>query len=60
MIYKTIHTAYGLAKVASAEATGTPIVLTHMAVGDGNGNPVTPNQGQTALVRDGEPRLSRP
>jgi phage-related tail fiber protein len=52
MIYKTIHTAYGLAKVASAEATGTPIVLTHMAVGDGNGNPVTPNQGQTALVRE--------
>lgn len=31
MTYKTSHTAYGL-----AEATGTPINLTHMAVGDGD------------------------
>jgi len=50
--FKTIHTSYGLAKIASAEATGTPINLTHMAVGDGNGNPTTPTQGQTALVRE--------
>lgn len=52
MAFKTIHTNYGLAELAQAEATGTPINLTHMAVGDGNGNPVTPSQSQTALVRE--------
>jgi phage-related tail fiber protein len=52
MTFKTIHTTYGLTRIASAEATGTPINLTHMAVGDGNGNPVTPTEGQTALVRE--------
>jgi phage-related tail fiber protein len=50
--YKTIHTTYGLGRIAAAEATGTPINLTHMAVGDGNGNPTTPTAGQTALVRE--------
>lgn len=50
--FKTIHTAYGLAAMAAAEATGTPINLTHMAVGDGNGNPVDPTEGQTVLVRE--------
>lgn len=49
--FKTIHTTYGLAAMAAAEATGTPINLTHMAVGDGNGNPVTPSESQTNLVR---------
>lgn len=42
--FKTIHTAYGLTAMASAEATGTPINLTNMAVGDGNGNPVDPSE----------------
>lgn len=50
--FKTIHTAYGLAAMAAAEATGTSINLTHMAVGDGNGNPVDPTEGQTVLVRE--------
>lgn len=50
--FRTIHTAYGLAAMASAEATGTPINLTHMAVGDGNGNPVDPSETQTNLVRE--------
>lgn len=52
MLFSTIHTNYGLHLLAQAEATGTPILLTHMAVGDGNGNPVTPNQSQTQLVRE--------
>ncbi|WOH61901.1 phage tail protein [Bradyrhizobium sp. BWC-3-1] len=52
MTFKTIHTSYGLGRIASAEATGTPINLTHMAVGDGNGNPTTPTPGQTGLVRE--------
>ncbi len=50
--FRTIHTTYGLQRIASAEASGTPINLTHMAVGDGNGNPVTPAENQTALVRE--------
>lgn len=51
-MFSTIHTNYGLQLLAQAEATGTPINLTHMAVGDGNGNPVTPNASQTQLVRE--------
>jgi phage-related tail fiber protein len=50
--YKTIHTTYGLQRMGQAEATGTPINLTKMAVGDGNGNPVTLSASQTNLVRE--------
>jgi len=50
--FKTIHTTYGLTAMAQAEATGTPINLTHIAVGDGNGNPVEPYEAQTNLVRE--------
>lgn len=52
MAFKSIHTTQGLQIIAQAEATGTQIRLTHMAVGDGNGNPVEPNQGQTSLARE--------
>lgn len=52
MAFQTIYTSAGLARMASAIATGTQIVLTHMAVGDGNGNPVTPSASQTGLVRE--------
>lgn len=52
MTFKTIHTDYGLTRLAEAESTGTPINLTHMAVGDGNGNPVEPAENQTELVRE--------
>ena len=38
--------------MASAEATGIPINLTHMAVGDGNGNFVSPDEDQTQLVHE--------
>ncbi|WP_191018357.1 phage tail protein, partial [Treponema zioleckii] len=34
MLYKTIHTTIGLQLLASAEATGSKIEITHMAVGD--------------------------
>lgn len=50
--FNTIHTALGLAAMAAAEATGAPVTLTHMAVGDGNGNPVTPSEAQTSLARE--------
>lgn len=52
MAFITIHTNYGLQRLASAESTGVQINLTHMAVGDGNGNAVTPTTSQTQLVRE--------
>lgn len=52
MSFKTIHTTAGLSAMAQAEASGTPINLTHMAVGDGNGNAVTPLETQANLVRE--------
>lgn len=52
MAFSTIHTNYGLQQLARAESSGVPINLTHMAVGDGNGNPVTPDPAQTQLVRE--------
>lgn len=50
--YKTIHTVYGLQRMAQAEASGVAINLTAMAVGDGGGNPTTPGEAQTNLVRE--------
>lgn len=52
MAYSTIHTNYGLTRLAQAESTGTPISLTAIAVGDGNGNETTPTPTQTILVRE--------
>lgn len=52
MAFITIHTNYGLQSLSKAESTGSQISLTHMAVGDGNGNPVTPTPSQTQLVRE--------
>lgn len=50
--YKTIHTAYGLLRMAAAESTGEPINLVEVAIGDGAGNPVDPSMEQTQLVRE--------
>lgn len=50
--FKTIHTTYGLAAMAQAEATGISTNLTHMAVGDGGGAPVEPSESQTSLVNE--------
>lgn len=52
MSYQTIHTTYGLNKIAEAVASSIPINLTHMAVGDGGGVAVTPSASQTALVNE--------
>ena len=52
MAYKTIHTNYGLQRMAAAEASGVPINIVAVAVGDGGGNPTTPNPAQTQLVRE--------
>ncbi|MCH7387671.1 phage tail protein [Acinetobacter modestus] len=52
MQYKSIHTKYGLQQLAQAESTGTQIRLTHMAVGDGAGYPITLDKNMTQLVRE--------
>ena len=50
--FYTLVTTAGQVKLASALATGLPLQITQMAVGDGNGNPVVPTEGRTALVRE--------
>ena len=55
MAYKSIHTTIGLAALVAAEVNDTPVGLIEMAVGDGNGNPVTDDlvvPGQTTLIRE--------
>ncbi|HHQ4707552.1 TPA: phage tail protein [Aeromonas veronii] len=51
-IYFAIPTHEGQAKISNALTLGIPLKITHMAVGDGNGQPVTPDPAQTKLVRE--------
>ena len=49
----TILTATGRNKLAAATATGAPLTLTQMAVGDGdNGAYYSPTEAQTALKHE--------
>lgn len=50
--YYTLLTKVGQASIANAVALNKAVNLTYMAVGDGNGNPTTPNENQTALLRE--------
>lgn len=50
--FNAILTNTGQALYAAALASGMPVQLTAMAVGDGNGNPTTPLATQTSLVRE--------
>ena len=50
--YYTLLTNIGLAKLLNAQALGTVVQWSHMAVGDGNGNPTAPTQAHTALLRE--------
>ncbi len=52
MILETIVTTIGLAKIAAALANNSTVNLSEIALGDGAGNPVTPDQNATALVRE--------
>lgn len=52
MAFKTIHTQHGLIAMARAESSGSPINLTAIAVGDGNGAATTPDWQQTQLARE--------
>jgi microcystin-dependent protein len=49
-MYLTLLTNYGQARLATAIATGVPLNLTTLVVGDGSGSPTTPATSQTALV----------
>lgn len=50
--FKTLLTLHGQQRLAQAQTAGVPVLLTHMAVGDGNGNPAAPREDQTFLVRE--------
>jgi len=50
--YFTILTNLGAAKLAEATASGTQLKLTHLAVGDGNGNVPSPLPTQTQLIHE--------
>lgn len=50
--YYTLLTAVGAAALTNAIAAGTTVALTHLALGDGAGDPVTPTEAATALVHE--------
>ena len=50
--YFTILTNLGAAKLAEATASGAQLKLTHLAVGDGNGNVPSPLPSQTQLIHE--------
>ncbi|HDV7289124.1 TPA: phage tail protein [Pasteurella multocida] len=50
--YYSVLTTYGSQQLATAIATRQPLNITHFAVGDGNGQDVTPNVARTALVNE--------
>ncbi|HED4400741.1 TPA: phage tail protein [Pasteurella multocida] len=50
--YYSVLTTYGSQQIATAIATRQPLNITHFAVGDGNGQAVTPNVASTALVNE--------
>ncbi|HDR0964100.1 phage tail protein [Pasteurella multocida] len=50
--YYSVLTTYGSQQLATAIASRQPLNITHFAVGDGNGQAVTPNVARTSLVRE--------
>lgn len=50
--YYTLLTADGAAEWTNAQALGHTVPVTHIAVGDGNGNPVIPTEQMAALVHE--------
>lgn len=48
----TVLTAAGAAKITNAHALGVPLRITHVAVGDGGGAPVTVHERIGALVNE--------
>lgn len=52
MAFFTLLTTTGKAKVAAAIASGVPLAITDMALGDGGGAAVTPVENRAALVNE--------
>lgn len=50
--YYALFTDIGVAKLANATATDTPLNITDMGVGDGNGTMPTPDPSQTTLINE--------
>ncbi|HDR1113264.1 TPA: phage tail protein [Pasteurella multocida] len=50
--YYSVLTTYGSQQLATAIASRQPLNITHFAVGDGNGQAVTPNVARTSLVHE--------
>lgn len=50
--YKTLITTVGSAKIAAAISSGSTVNISTMALGDGAGNPTTPDVSQSSLVRE--------
>lgn len=50
--FYTLLTSHGAALLTTAYYSGVPLSLSHLAVGDGNGQPVTPTEAMSALVRE--------
>ncbi|GAB1663138.1 phage tail protein [Mannheimia haemolytica] len=50
--FYSIITQYGESVIAQAIANNTPVPLSTMAIGDGNGTPTTPSESQTTLINE--------
>lgn len=50
--FYTLLTRIGAATLTNAYAANVPVTLTHLAVGDGNGAAVQPDEDMTALVNE--------
>lgn len=50
--YYTLLTQIGAAEWANAQVANISLPITHLAVGDGNGNPVVPAESMSALTRE--------
>jgi hypothetical protein len=50
-MFEATVTTLGLAKIATAISTNTPISIATIKIGDGNGNPTDPSPADTDLVR---------
>jgi phage-related tail fiber protein len=50
--FYNILTSLGQAEYSSAISLSIPVALTHMVLGDGNGNYYEPSEGQTSLVNE--------
>lgn len=50
--YYTLLTTVGAAKLAAAQASGAPLVLETLAIGDSNGTPYAPTVDRTELVNE--------